>query len=282
MPNRGQPSDMLAYQWDICNFPCNAGYFCPPGSAEEYLCPPGHYCGASSDTPTPCLAGTYSPTWGESSASCTNCPDGYYCPAGSIQPVICPAGHFCGDPLDLDGTSETDKDTNVCPDGTYSGSEAARGDANACRACWAGHYCPAGTPFPQPCPAGTFTTATNLNDPSQCTNCDDNVFCPFLGNRLGNELGFPCEPGHACAAGTATPYANPCPPGYHSDSLFLTTADTSTCSDCPAGFACEGGTNSLTKPMVPCAKGYYCPINSVSPTTNACAAGTYSWRTDLT
>ena len=98
---------------------------------------------------------------------------------------------------------------------------------------------------------------------------------------MGNELGFPCEPGHACAAGTATPYASPCPPGYHSDSLFLTTADSTTCSDCPAGFACEGGTNSLTKPMVPCAKGYYCPLNTQTPTDNACPAGTYSWRTDL-
>ena len=45
--------------------------------------------------------------------------------------------------------------------------------------CQRGHYCPAMTTQPDqwPCPAGTFTTSSNLWDASQCTNCTAGYYC---------------------------------------------------------------------------------------------------------
>jgi hypothetical protein len=53
---------------------------------------------------------------------------------------------------------------------------------------------------------------------------------------------------------------------------------------CPAGFACVAGTNTLTKPMVRCSPGYFCPQSSTAPNLvgNKCPDGTYSDRDDLT
>lgn len=37
----------------------------------------------------------------------------------------------------------------------------------------------------------------------------------------------------------------------------------------------------MTKPAVPCARGYYCPEGTSTPDQFPCPAGSYSWRTDL-
>ena len=53
--------------------------------------------------------------------------------------------------------------------------------ANVALDCSQGHYCPLGTPSPTsfPCPAGTYTAASNLTAESECTTCPEREF-PFL------------------------------------------------------------------------------------------------------
>ena len=63
-PSRGQVSLSVIYGLESCTTPCGAGYYCPPGSSEQFLCPPGHYCGASSALPTKCRAGSYNKDFG--------------------------------------------------------------------------------------------------------------------------------------------------------------------------------------------------------------------------
>ena len=44
--------------------------------------------------------------------------------------------------------------------------------------CPEGYYCPNGTGFDwQPCPAGTYSTVTQLTQESECTPCDGGSFC---------------------------------------------------------------------------------------------------------
>lgn len=102
---------------------------------------------------------------------CTTCDAGHYCPVGSIFPLPCPPGtvkpstggssvYDCA--LPAAGTQAT----------TWGNSNAA-GDA-----CKAGHYCPVGSfgqPFP--CPAGTYTDATNAADITGCLSCPQSFAC---------------------------------------------------------------------------------------------------------
>ena len=60
---------------------CDAGYYCPGGDIQanpaDTICPPGRYCIAGSCTPTPCPAGTFSNTSGNTQESdCNNCTAG--------------------------------------------------------------------------------------------------------------------------------------------------------------------------------------------------------------
>jgi len=43
--------------------------------------------------------------------------------------------------------------------------------------CPTGAYCPAGSTLPVPCPRGTYSSGTNLDDPTDCTPCDPGFFC---------------------------------------------------------------------------------------------------------
>ena len=133
---------------------CTAGYYCPQGSMEEFVCPPGHYCEANASIPTPCPAGYYNQEYyGENSSTsyCIDCPVGYYCPLGTTNPTKCPAGHVCA--LNSENYSTT------CGAGKYTGGESI-GSSGDCRDCPAGHYCEDGSAFPTPCPAGKFRTGT--------------------------------------------------------------------------------------------------------------------------
>lgn len=96
----------------------------------------------------------------------------------------------------------------------------------------AGHYCPAGTVYPDqyPCPAGTYTDETNLTSDSDCTTCPTGSVCLEGSTSVTIRA---CTAGYYCVAGSSTGTANPCPPGTWSNKTNL--ADDTECSTCPAG-----------------------------------------------
>jgi hypothetical protein len=128
--------------------------------------------------------------------------------------------------------------------------------------------------FPLPCLPGTYKATTGTGD---CTQCPAGYPCPYYGSTT-YELGLYCAPGYYCPVGSRFPNEFPCPAGTYSDSITITSA--SQCTQCPQKFACYAGTNTLTKPRVPCAAGYYCPAGTQYPTQHPCPAGTYSPSTD--
>ena len=154
--------------------PCPGGFECEEvGATAPRSCAKGHYCpgpdqavlnAAGELTPSalaaaaasgasnrrPCPAGTYGPTaWRMSSSDCLPCLPGYY----------------CGGPRDGKGRSTVDGSCAAgyaCIGGASSatpGAVATAGDATTPAAsgrCPPGRYCPAGTPYPVPCPSGTY------------------------------------------------------------------------------------------------------------------------------
>lgn len=114
--------------------------------------------------------------------------------------------------------------------------------------------------FPKPCPPGSYKSTTGTGD---CTTCPAGRPCPYYGSTT-YELGLYCAPGYYCPAGTRFPNEFPCPGGTYSDSISLTAS--SQCTTCPEKYACYEGTNTLTKPKVPCASGHYCPAGTSTPT----------------
>lgn len=62
--------------------PCQAGYFCDPGSTQpdHRHCPAGFYCPEGSESPVPCSPGSFSPVSGRGKAAdCQLCPAGHSC-----------------------------------------------------------------------------------------------------------------------------------------------------------------------------------------------------------
>jgi hypothetical protein len=111
--------------------------------------------------------------------------------------------------------------------------------------CPAGNYCPEGSESPVQCPIGTFGEGEGASKLSQCK---------------------PCPPGYACiAAGLVNPIS-----------------DVSKARQCPAGFYCEYGTESIDASNVlvaktACEEGFECPLDS--EVKRACQRGYYQ---DLT
>jgi hypothetical protein len=150
---------------------CTAGYYCPPGTPYELLCPPGGVCSLASEYPQTCGVGFYQPYWKKSvlgtpgvSGDCVACPAGYFCPDGAAYPVKCPAGYACetaDNALNgVVGATTTLGTLKPCPAGEYSGGNSLTAEAD-CKPCWAGHYCVQGSIFPTPCPAGTHTAGVS-------------------------------------------------------------------------------------------------------------------------
>lgn len=101
---------------------------------------------------------------------------GRYCPVGTPvgSDIRCPAGTY-GVSTDLTAA----EDCTPCPAGSYcSGGASSAAITGSCRA---GYYCPIGTVSATsfPCPAGTYSSATDLYDASQCIACDPGEY--FVG-----------------------------------------------------------------------------------------------------
>ena len=69
--------------------------------------------------------------------------------------------------------------------------------------CPRGHFCPRGTSFPLPCPAGFYS---NLTGQASCFPCPAGFYCP--GN-LTTYCGHPCPAGFYCPRGECRGRAQP-------------------------------------------------------------------------
>ncbi len=120
---------------------CSEGYYCLAGASSSKptdkvtgdICPAGAYCPNGSQNYTLCPPGTYSNETGNRNVSnCLSCTEGYYCMGwGNKAPTAkcnagfyCPVGQIRGDPPPYD--------------------------------CWKAYYCEAGSATPKPCPSGSY------------------------------------------------------------------------------------------------------------------------------
>ena len=145
------------------------------------------------------------------------------------------------------------------------------------------------------CPAGTYSAATNLYAPEQCTNCPAGQYCEEAAtapvdcpagtfsqvqNTKGagpstvpeDQLCMTCPAGYICGDATINPSI--CLAGTHSAS------GTDTCSQCPAGFYCpyDGTTTEQVNTLYKCPKGMFCPAGMdrfPDFEQDACPAGQY-------
>ena len=256
---------------------CPVGHYCPEGTAQPILCPPGTYTDTElNEACLACTAGHYCITGSNPEA----CPAGYYCPEGTghvwqscptgtfsaasglaneTHCTPCTAGYYC------DQTNAT-ATTGQCDAGHFcrSGSDTrtptgvTKGDAGVCPL---GYYCPTGTGAPNACPPGTFNNDTGISDVAQCQTCLEGYYCEQFGLAWPTGL---CEPGYYCAGGSntsrpddTTSTGGPCPAGSYcpegSSSPHLCEAGTYTtislqanCTECPAGYYCEAGATNIT------------------------------------
>ena len=296
--------------------PCPEGYACnrPAMHMMTTPCAAGHYCPYSTEYASqyPCPSGTYSDSTSlVHENSCLQCPAGYACGLGTTSTSLtdCPAGHYCS------GGSQVGGET-ACPLGTYSNRTNLQ-DAAQCvvcppgyfcasaamaisGACAAGYYCPSGTysQTQHPCPTGTYSNASDLYDPTQCTDCPPGSYCEgglsfavacpagyysSVSKTVSADACSICPAGYSCAQGSATPLE--CGVGYYSDTMA------SVCLICPVGHYCGSNTSTLNNVMSGgmswvnsadsagvCFNGTYCPqgmIRAPDLERDACPAGSY-------
>ncbi|KAM9299008.1 uncharacterized protein PAF06_016002 [Gastrophryne carolinensis] len=286
---------------------CHKGYFCLLGSASPRpqdgvtgdMCPAKHFCPAGASEPIPCPEGTYSNSSGQS--VCRVCPMGHTCAGGDI--LQCPAGHYCPE--------EVDAAPIPCPPGTFNPKPGVT-RPEGCRPClpgsmvpnptgnWnvtlggpcpVGHFCPAGTSLPVPCPPGTFSGLLFLTAESLCTPCPPGYYCSSPGQSApthrclagyyctsgvsssapSNEAfpgeGGACPGGHYCPAGSSHPLA--CPSGTYNP---LTHQQD--CLACPAGYYCAENTTDYS--LFQCPAGFYCPRGTKHGAQFPCPRGYYN------
>ncbi|XP_077985305.1 uncharacterized protein LOC144439945 [Glandiceps talaboti] len=250
---------------------CDAGFYCrykaetsaPPDGLTGGLCPAGGYCPAGSAVPAPCALGTYSNSTGSKRPEdCIACDPGHYC-AGDNNPEPtgeCESGYYC-----------------VGGSGTPTQYESP-----------AGHYTLDGAYKPEPCPRGTYQTATKS---SSCNDCLQGYYC----NTTGTSEQTICDRGHYCPSKSETP--TPCPRGtyvYNEGRQELSQCDPCPAGEycgsvglpapsglCTAGFYCLEASNTSTPTEETgmgdvCPIGYYCPAGTVGPYTYPCGNGTYN------
>lgn len=302
---------------------CGEGVFCPGGSLTTSKdCVSGSFCprGTYSSTQYISTSGYYiTLTNAQSEYDYIECSPGFYCAAQSIaMPVSnnCAAGFYCpiGSPIDK---------FFACPPGTYSsninndekidcgtctaGSGCMTG-SSAVAACLKGFYCPSGSERSDQfaCPEKTYSSATNNDDSTDCTDCDPGYFCPpastqqyscpegtyltvgpgevitdCLSCTEGHYCGLPntvdpvlCGAGYYCNEG-ATAQLD-CEPGYYCSDDDM-NYDDMLLKYCPAGYLCPSGVSSdLSTGLVTtydCVEGYYCLQSALF--SLPCRPGTY-------
>nr|XP_038023610.1 multiple epidermal growth factor-like domains protein 10 isoform X2 [Anas platyrhynchos] len=244
--------------------PCEPGYFCTGGakSALQQMVMEGHYSLTGAVRPEPCPLGSFQPGHGQ--AVCRDWPEGTFCnETGLAEAQPCPKDNLSGQ----------DAPGGPCAQGYYCMGRtktAKPEDGVTGDICPRGHFCPAGSAAPSPCPSGEYSNATGmfcgdwgLSSPSG--PCWPGFFCtagasvPNPNGATNTSTGGPCPPGHFCPAGTAIPQQ--CPVGTYSDRLSI--GQESSCTACPSGYYCRSA--GLTAPSGPCSAGYYCLSGASSP-----------------
>jgi hypothetical protein len=238
---------------------CGAGAKCPHrGMATEGpLCQAGYYCPPGSAAHVPCAPGTYQPF--ELSSSCLTCPRGWYCPTTGAQVAkLCPVGFFCPEGTGADVV--TMPATFGCPPGYASGSRG-RVAAAECPLCTWGKYCagPGASTYTSSCAAGYACDAAPTSSPNSVASpagkvCRDGFFCP-----IGTGVALGCPPGSLgisdvalAAAGsgntlrTSLGACGACPAGLYCPAYGLGSTEVSGGADpcayaCPAGYICLSG-----------------------------------------
>lgn len=278
-------------------YPCPAGTYSSSiglhDSTQCVNCMPGSYCPLAATRMTPCPTGTYSSVYNTQSAAapaasfCISCPAGNRCISGSVVPVECglgfysdsgagsclecPRGHYCGSnttalQLVFSGGQKWSKAGDVagiCFNGTYCANGMTRAPDLLHNGCAAGFYCPAGTDYPIPCPAGTISESPGQDDLSDCRVTEPGFFSLEASTK---PTGL-CFPGYFCPAGSSSPNQVPCPSRTYRPDLGGTSS--SDCSLCVAGGYCPRGS---VEPIV-CPRGFYCPTGISTPFP--CGPGTY-------
>ncbi len=223
----------------------------PTDGTLGYICPAGFYCETGVTSPVGCPAGTYWDGVGAGlQTDCKACPSGYVCTGTQLIDAtnVCPAGKFCVDSTQTDcpagfycpagsleafrcqpGTYQDATGQSACVQcdaGSYCYWNDDDGDGDPMTLagteittkldCPAGYYCPSGTAFYGhfPCPIGTFSASTSLQDETSCTQCTAGSYCDRVG--LSAVAGA-CADGYVCSIGTteAAPRNSFCPQNYY-------------------------------------------------------------------
>ncbi|PFH32688.1 GCC2 and GCC3 domain-containing protein [Besnoitia besnoiti] len=290
---------------------CRRGHFCPSGTTVEIACPRGSLSvgEGTGSACQECPAGNVCASEGIQTLTDNEaCPKGSYCPGGSVTAVACPAGTY--NPFQFLASSQ---ECLACPPGKYCGSAGATASTGPCDAgtwckqgsmsqdhtsgyaparlvaCPLGAYCPASTPMPVLCSAGTYQDSEAASD--ACKSCAAGAYCGVAGLQSADGSG-PCQPGffcqegakvaaprdavsgdictkgHYCPPGSKTPQE--CAAGYYSDEEGLAS-----CKRCPAGYLCPGGPSgeiqdcprgSVCGPAA--AQASFCPDGTTSDVAN--------------
>ncbi|CAH1797039.1 unnamed protein product, partial [Owenia fusiformis] len=321
---------------------CPKGHYCPEQSSAPIACDPGYYSNAFANQNVSncllCTAGMYCSSYGLPLPD-DQCDEGWFCPEGETTPQPpgkqCLAGHRCprGSPMQYPCESGEyqplpgEGECLSCPPGKYcdrndaisenqSGAGAPSHGVVTPKDCPAGFYCPNGTETARanPCPVGTYSNTTMLENATECRLCPQGHYCeavniteptglcsPGFYCVLGainpipadaSEGGGPCPQGTYCAEGWDWP--TPCPKGTYGDRAEL--PGLSDCTLCPpgefcaqsglsasngsclGGFYCSNASQSAN-PVGElygdeCPAGYFCPEGSYMPI--ACPPGTYN------
>ena len=210
---------------------CPAGYAC---SGNSYIseCTTGSYSPSGSSGCTLCAAGKFGMGSAQTSeaAACTTCADGYYQSLPGQPSCMECAGHTHQMDDNYEECVGIDEGYYGCYEynGQYSdtpfpGQFEDPDDAphNAVCECEAGYQCIGGALDEAPCIAGTYSLAGS----STCTDCGaDNLY-----------------------SGNAASECLVCVDGFTSGGTSTTRT---TCSECPAGYNCDGTSDFGAHPCV--------------------------------
>ncbi|CAG5098823.1 Oidioi.mRNA.OKI2018_I69.XSR.g16008.t1.cds [Oikopleura dioica] len=234
-------------------FDCPAGYLCNEKGLDDYInhpCPAGQYCGRKALTGIDCPSGKYRTTEGaRSEEECQLCEPGKVCPGKDVQ-NDCPAGYYCfvgakdNGPLAPEPFNSA---INITIDGT---------DRETVGICPIGHYCPAETALPKPCPAGFYCDIEGMEKPDTSKECPGGMYC-ISGAKDDSTIVIPnhkidCPPGFYCPKGTKVPIM--CPAGTYRN--VPGGADKNSCSQCQEGFVCYQGQIETDENQ--CPEGFFC------------------------
>lgn len=234
------------YGRDLPNGDCDEGWFCPEGMTKPQpdgnRCLAGHKCPVGSPQQTPCASGTYQPL--PEQGECLDCPAGKYC------------------------------DQNEAIDELQSGANASSHGVVTPKDCLAGFYCPNGTETARqyPCPVGTYSNTTNLENVTECRLCPQGFYCE--AENITEPTGE-CSPGYYCVLGATTPTPSlsdeggPCPQGTYCEQGW------SWPTPCPKGTYGDRDKLPSEADCTICPPGEFCALSGMTASNGSCVAGFY-------